>query len=158
MHLLSQKRLRIRPSTIAGAGKGLFAFDRTAAPDAVLWKRLHPIIEYDGELINDGLLHQRYGDYTAPYAIRNVRDEDLQDPFARRVEDGACRRGVGALANHKPAREGANAFFYAQLHPNRIILKASRNIRNGDEIFVDYGEGYGFQENTRYSTRAARAF
>ena len=47
-HLKSDRHLRIKPSTIHNAGKGLFAEDSTQAPNAIIFRRDDDIIEYIG--------------------------------------------------------------------------------------------------------------
>ncbi len=137
MHLLKDHSLRVKPSTIAGAGKGLFAMKRGAPPNAVVFKKDAKIIDYYGDVIDQETLVNRYGDYTAPYGT--------QIGTGNRYENAACRRGVGALANHKGT--GHNARLAYRLHPTAaVLLKATRPIRNGQEVFVNYGRDYLMNE------------
>ena len=137
MHLLKDHSLRIKPSTVAGAGKGLFAMKRDAAANAVVFKKDQKIIDYHGEPpINQQTLTTRYGDYTAPYAI--------QIGTGDRYENSACRRGVGALANHRSNPNAKLAYRHWPTHA--ALLKAIKNIRNGQEILVSYGGNYTFNE------------
>ena len=92
-HLLSEKHLRILPSTIPHAGKGLFAMDKTKGPNEIVFRAGTRLIEYDGELVDSATLEERYGDETAPYGIYVNKD---------RFEDGAIHRGVGTLVNQSP--------------------------------------------------------
>lgn len=160
MHLLSMKKLRIKESTIPNSGKGLFAIDKTKGPRAIIFKgprrgtdNGETIIEYDGEIINDDELVRRYGEYTGPYATRGGPDIN---------EDGACKRGVGNLANHKTGAQ-ANAKFKHKLNGrggtfDHFELVATKPIRNDDEIFINYfGRGrrgeYRFDEPITYKTK-----
>ena len=71
----------------------------------------------------------RYGnEKTAPYGI-------LVSP--QRYEDAALKRfgGVGSIINHKSKSSGANCEFVVSKEM-RIELRAIKNIRNGDELFV----------------------
>lgn len=141
-HLLKLKHLRIKTSTIEGAGKGLFALDPTESDNAIIFKKDDKIIKYDGELVDRDELDERYGGYTAPYGVEISRTKD-------EYEDGALHRGVGTLVNH--STRDANCRFSVTRNGN-IVLKATRNIRNNKEILVDYGRNYNFNEDTSYKT------
>lgn len=141
-HHLRVRKLRIGPSTLPNAGKGLFAFDPTAAPNAIVFARDDTIIEYIGEIISKKRLDSRYGDYTAPYALQQSRNK---------ISDAACERGVASLANTS-SKTLINAKFYYERA--QLIMTAIKAIRNGQEIFVDYGKEYGLDEpNVKFSTR-----
>jgi hypothetical protein len=142
IHLLNEKQLKIQTSAIPNAGKGLFAMDKTKAANAIVFKVGAKIIEYDGELVDSDTLEDRYGDETAPYGIHINRD---------RFEDGALHRGVGTLVNQSPRAAMTNARF--GVSRNRIVLFATKNIRNGQEVYVRYGGEYRFGENTQYATK-----
>lgn len=144
-HLRSEKKLRIKPSRLRGAGKGLFVDAPGEPRNAVIFERGDKIIAYDGEVVSSQMLSARYGRHTAPYGapVRGSRNK---------YEDGACRRGAGTLANHCPQRTNA------ELYPRggRIILKALEDIHNGDEIYLDYGPQYTFDEGVSNSTKRTR--
>ena len=57
----------------------------------------------------------------------------------------ACIRGSGSLINHKKKRIGANARFSPR--KNGIFIYALRDIKEGEEIFADYGSNYIFDKN-----------
>lgn len=145
-HLLSEKNLRIKASNIPDAGSGLFALKRNATFGEILFRTGDTIIKYEGEVIDQPELERRYGVYTAPYGVALHR---------HMFEDGACVRGVGNLANHATGAL-ANARLVLDPRRNRVSLKAMKNIRNDQEILVNYGREYGFTEGTRYSTKPAR--
>ena len=82
-HLLHEKHLKIKDTN---HGKGLFAVDTKKARNAVIFKGRRSkrnrfganntipgavIIDYNGESITKAILENRYGEYTAPYAIAN---------------------------------------------------------------------------------------
>ena len=115
--------------------------DETKPANAIILRTGTKLIEYDGELVDSTTLEERYGDDTAPYGIHINRD---------RFEDGALHRGVGTLVNQSPVANRTNARF--GVSKNRIVLFATKNIRNGQEIFVRYGSEYRFNENTQYTT------
>ena len=141
-HLLNEKHLKIQPSTIPNAGKGLYACDKSKAPNEIVFKAGTRLIEYDGELVDSATLEDRYGDETAPYGIHINKN---------RFEDGALHRGVGTLVNQSPTASKTNARF--GVSRNRIVLFTTKNIRNGQEVFVRYGSEYRFDEDTQYTTR-----
>ena len=142
-HLLSEQHLRVQPSGIPHSGKGLFAQhpDKDAG-NIILFRTGDRIIAYDGEIVTQETLNQRYQNHTAPYGIQISKTSN---------EDGALHRGVGTLVNHPPKQGRSNARFSISKH--RIVLVATKNIRNHQEIFVNYGKSYRFNENTSYKTK-----
>jgi len=141
-HLLQIKHLRIKTSTIPNAGKGLFATDQELGPDDIVFKKGATICSYEGELINADELRRRYGHHTAPYALQLRRDAFI---------DSATERGYASLANRGAAAGQNNARFV--VYRQSVLMKATKNIRNGQEILVSYGSAYRFDEPTHYTTR-----
>lgn len=139
-HLLRDKHIRIRPSTIRGGGKGLFATNQLVGENAILFQEEDIIIEYSGEVINTNVLDERYGDDTAPYAVQTGKRP-------AKFEDAACTRGVGAIANHGSG-DIVNAKYSTRGSRNnrRSVLRATRPIFNNEEIFTNYGDEYNLQE------------
>jgi SET domain-containing protein len=150
-HSLSVKHLKIKQSTIPGAGKGLFAIDPTKRQTATIFsptKNDGKIIEYTGQLMNLRDIHERYDEYdeegnriaehTAPYALELNK---------RKGVDSALSRGIGSIANHKPIDE-CNAIFQVKKenHRQKLFLIAIKAIKNGDEIFVDYQDEYDLDD------------
>ena len=142
-HLATDYRLRIKESTIRGAGKGLFAYNGTNN-DEIVFKMGERIIDYNAEITTTEEINKRYGeDNTAPYTVRINKDL---------VEDGACQRSSASIANHRPLFY-SNTKFYP--YNRKIYLKAIKNIRNNQEITIDYGDEYimnqeGNQHETKY--------
>lgn len=149
IHLLHRHHLRIKASNIPGAGKGLFVMSKDHGQDDIVFRKDSVIIEYDGEKVTASELDRRYGEVrTAPYGLQ---EGDY-------VEDGACRRGVGTVANHGHPRRLSNARFYRSRQAPRVFrLKATRHIRNGREVLVDYGDDYTFEKDVSHSTRTCSA-
>jgi hypothetical protein len=147
-HLKSFKHLQIRDSEIPNSGKGLFAVNPDARrANAVVFNTDGDICDYHGELIDHAELVRRYGTHTAPYGMTIKQHE--------RYEDGALVRGVGTLVNHMTGRNANAAFKIVMINKkaHHVKLQALKPIRNGDEIYVDYGNEYLFDEPTSYSTR-----
>lgn len=129
-HLTSIHYLKIKPSTIPGAGKGLFAWNpRDSNSNEVLFSRDELICRYQGELISKTELIERYEDKTPPYVV---------GVSANSFEDGAIRRGIGSLANTLPGHNNATISIYR----GHASLKATKAIRHGDEILLSYGRQY----------------
>jgi hypothetical protein len=131
--------LRIKPSTVQNAGKGLFAVnpsDKTG--DAIVFRKDQDIIRYFGAPSTGQETYDRYGDALAPYTVAINVNQGL-------YEDAACQRGVGSLANHATQRN-SNARFKIKratsTRPAVIMVTATKNIRNGHEIFINYGREY----------------
>ena len=129
-------KLQIKNSTIENAGKGLFAYGN---PNEIIFKKNSKICDYNGQLINEETLNERYGDgdqYTAPYAIRLHNNK---------YEDAATVRGIGSTANHSNNRNKINARLSIK-RDNTAQLMSIKNIKGGQEIFIDYGVEYLFQD------------
>ena len=119
-HLKSDCHLRIKPSTIHNAGKGLFAEDSTQAPNAIIFRRDDDIIEYIGETIDRAELNRRYHHHTAPYALQ-VRGDNNNPLYI----DAATIRGVGSLSNHR-AGHHQNARLVVNFPNNTARLRATK--------------------------------
>lgn len=133
-HLCKEKHLRIRTSTIPGAGKGLFcqlAVQPSRNRD-VVFRKGDLICEYNGEIISKTVLHERYGHFTAPYTVQKGRN----------YIDASISRGVGSLSNHSSTNYNA----ILRQDGNKVYLEAVKNIVNNDEIICHYGNSFAFNE------------
>ena len=88
IHLLYNKHLRIKPSNIQGAGVGVFAINPKLPQNAIIFRPGDTIIRYDGQVIDNEELNDRYDIYTAPYCLQINQHE---------TEDGALERGTGIV-------------------------------------------------------------
>lgn len=140
-HLLYQHFLYIQTSTIPNAGLGVFVRNIHKTNNEVVFKRGDRICMYDGEIITQQVLDNRYGDSTAPYVV------ELRNHL---YEDGALSRGVGSLINHK-VRAQCNCRLSAN-RDNKIQIIATKNIKNNTELFLNYGNTYQFNELDVYTT------
>jgi len=137
--------VKITNSTIAGAGKGLFATKR--------FKKQDFICDYYGQHIDEAELVKRYGEATAPYAIELDNNKYV---------DGALSRGIANYANHKPKKD-CNARLERVFDDNFVIpisvrLVAIKTINENDEIFVYYGNTYKLHEDgVSFSTKRIEA-
>jgi len=142
IHYLYKHHLKIGPSNISGAGKGLFAIDKSQPQNAIIFKKNQRITEYKGEILTRNELEDRYGNKTAPYGLAINHNA---------YEDCACRRRIGSLSNTGNKKRDNNAQFY--LYRGRPYIKAIKNIYNGEEILTNYGDSYKFNEDTEFSTK-----
>jgi hypothetical protein len=90
----------------------------------VIFKKGDSIINYEGEEIDDEDLEERHGNHTAPYGLGTKEDSHV---------DCACERGVGSNANTKANHN--NAGISINSRKNEAKLAATKNIKNGEEIF-----------------------
>lgn len=137
VHLESVKHLKIKESNIINAGKGLFAYDRNEADNAIIFKIGNTIIDYNGELIDNDEKYNRYENFTAPYAVEISNNV---------IVDSSIKRGIGSLSNNVP-RTRANAKLSSNYRYRTVNIKAIKNIRNGEEILINYGNDYDFENN-----------
>ena len=141
-------RFVIKTSRIPRAGKGVFiqggrvgdiVFD-TNENVGVMW----------GEVLTRRQVNARYGNGGAPFVIQLHQNRFL---------DFACRRSLLSMANAPPAGQAANAVFVKHRRSRRqkwnMWVQASRPIRSGDELLVDYGDSYDFDEQ-HYTGRRKR--
>ena len=148
IHNIKKYGVRTKESTIPNAGKGLFA--------TRLFRKDSWICPYTGEITTMECIHQRYpGSMTAPYT------EQLPGPQQLAV-DCACTRGIGSLANGRFNQNGTVSSLsrhncFTRYRPvgdgiPGLWLKATKTIKEGDEIFNWYGDG-GYMLQNNHSTK-----
>ena len=115
-------------------GKGLFAYGH---PNEIMFFKNSKITDYNGEIIDEETLISRYDEYTAPYAIRL---------YNNKFEDESTVRGIGSIASHSDNENKINARFSIKRN-NTAQLIAIYNIEGNQEIFVDYGDDYLFEND-----------
>lgn len=139
-HLESELHLQIRPSNIPNAGMGVFAFNPALGNTAKVFSKGEKICAYIGEQINDHELNQRYGELTAPYCVKYSKNKYI---------DGALIRGIGTLFNTNTtsnAKNKANLYLATRGTRYKIGVKAIKDIKNNEEIYVSYGDQYRFND------------
>lgn len=145
--------LEIRPSTIQGAGDGLFTLLNIPADD---W--IAPML---GQVISDELADARYGDYTGPYLNRVDDAEDETGAILiDALFDGALVRGIGNAANTVFATDGTsneagcNCKIFANPNDgNRPWLASTQAIAANSELFAYYGDDYTLDPQVSHVTR-----
>lgn len=159
-HLKSVAHLRIRRTNLKDrTGKkfnflGLFACDENKPKGAIVFKKHDLIVSYFGEVISKKTLEKRYpGKSLAPYTLVD----------GKLIIDSACVRGVGSMVNmcrkcNKNCRN--NAHIKSNGRDYFPVLLATKNIRNGEEIYLDYGNEY-FDKTTvqhRFKTAPVKEY
>lgn len=140
-----QNKVRVEKSRIPHSGLGLFAHEK--GHQDIVFKPKEKIAPYSGEYVDNKTILTRYGSHTAPYGLKLNAANNL---------DGATRRGLGTLANHQKTQK-SNARFSVAKGKNEAYLVATKRIREGDEIYVNYGSNYKMNEpGVYYSTNRAK--
>ena len=124
IHLASQDNLRIKPSNITNAGKGLFAWKEG-------FKKGVKISKYTGRRLNKYQMDLKYGDKTAEYAICNGN----KCVDATYTTDAAARFANDA----RKTNFRNNALLMGK---NNFGLKAKTNIQPHQEVLTSYGKQY----------------
>ena len=128
-HLKSEQHLQVKQSHIKEAGLGLYTtIDR---------KKNKPIIEYTGRTV---VSHNP--DYGGDYVLQ-VKNDPPTFINADETTDGA-----GRFSNMARRGQGYKLKNNSQLATDRGkgSLKATKNIKSGDEILTNYGAGYWRQK------------
>jgi hypothetical protein len=143
-HVSLKLHLMIKQSNIPDAGLGLFAKKENANPNIIVFKKGQKICNYEGEILTDEEINERYRGLTAPYAVALNNHEFI---------DSALERGVASTANTLPNHN--NASFAIDNRNKRASIRATRNIKQGEEILLSYGRSYKLPhiEGVSYQTR-----
>ena len=144
VHTKSQLHLQIKKLTIPDAGKGLFA---VGLSNEIVFRVGQKIVDYNGEIIDEDELDERYGDGTGPYAVKLHRNL---------YEDASVFRGTGSLANHTNRKTKINARLSIKRNNTCQLICFKKNIKSGDEILVDYDNEYTFDDDTCISTNRSK--
>lgn len=109
-----RKKLIVKKSI---AGLGLFATEPI--------KKGSFIIEYFGPLLNDDEVQKKGGKYL--FALGKTW-----------TIDGTSRKNIARYINHSCVRTNCEPIQYAM----HIKIRATRNIKPGEELYYDYGKEY----------------
>jgi hypothetical protein len=151
-HYQKINKLIIAKSKVKGGGFGIFACDPSIDNNAIVFYKNDIICQYNGDELTEAKLNKRYGSggQTAVYTWQNP-DNGL-------FVDSACRRYIGAFANDSKdsgkrsnailTRKSPNIRDKSRINPLRYeplparigCLVAKGNIKNGSEIYVNYGD------------------
>lgn len=149
MHLKKHAHLRVGQTKLKDENgarfqfAGLFACDPKKKKGEVVFEKNKWIVAYIGDKMTKTELDARYPqDNTAPYAVGRKTD----------VWDGGCTRGVANFANDARNDANNNAFFDWAGRGRTMVLVATKDIKNGDEILADYGKAYWDDEPLPFHT------
>lgn len=133
---MSQDRLRVKKSGIHGLG--LFAVDPKEDTDAIVFQRGDDVAEYTGEILTaDDLAGKTFSE--RDYVFQVKRDKKYVD--AIRPDSCAARysndcHGTGRACNLRWSLPTSGD------NKGKIIFKATKRIRNGEELLIPYGSDY----------------
>lgn len=151
IHLLSNYHLRIKKSTIENAGMGLFVMVKNTPIDdeRIVFRNGDKICSYNGEVLTLDEHLERYQRESAPYTAQLNRQNNIQ-----MYEDASLQRGIGSLINHS-VRKSNCRMSIGRGNTNSFV--ATKNIKNNQEIFVNYGKAYKFNvAHTKSATNNRR--
>lgn len=123
--------LAVRPSTLEGAGRGLFV----TAP----LPRGAVITDFDGERVDRAQAMSRNPSHMRVVLYQFLYIDGLREPLPG--------RGWGSFANDPRDPQRVNAAFrnvwpWRGAPTPRVALCATRALRPGEEVFVSYGRDY----------------
>lgn len=171
--------LRVKPSRIAAAGRGLYvdaaASGVGAAARKAVFKAGQTIARYTGKILTQKQLDKRYpGDELAPYAIRAgkvngrrvyIDGRSWKSSVARYANDGCASpspsaRARGATGYGKQRSVNGVPVHCARTNAwlkgkkGKVWLVALKDLRDGDEIYTEYGEQYWRQGASSVGAKA----
>jgi hypothetical protein len=156
-HLLHLFHLRIEKSPIGGVG--LFAaLPDDPDPQKIVFRQGDNVMTYKGEVVHTAEMQRRYGPHTAPYAF---------SPFRHHPNftlDSAHRRSIGSLINHANGRnDNVELTLLHFSHPEydrmtTVGIKALKAVRNGQELFANYGRDYRLDDPSTKITRQLKHY
>jgi len=121
---LNTKKLPDHHFKIVKAKKGIDGLGLSAGEDI---KKGELIIEYIGNILNKE---------EADKAVTNMY---LFEISRNRTIDGSVKWNIARYCNHA-CDEASNA--ESDVKKGRVFIKATKNIKEGEEIFYDYGEEF----------------
>jgi SET domain len=149
-HMKNELNLKTGNSNIQNAGKGLFVIankddtEEMKHGEQPIFRKDDKICEYNGDRLTLEELNEQYGNYTAPYAVALTKNE---------VIDAGGKRGVGSLINSGRNSYPNNCKFSVDTRGKKVNVKATRNIYDGNELFIPYGNAYHFNEPVEFETK-----
>lgn len=140
IHTESLSHLRVLPSHVPNAGLGLYAMKRKAHNNEIVFKKDDKITDYKGRILTNAQYLPLTNAQTT-YVIQTSNNKYINanrtnDPVGRYVND--CR-GPHPVVNW---RNNCNSRFACANGANQCSIRATKNIRQGNEILADYGNAY----------------
>ena len=142
--------LQIKPSTIEGAGQGLFAYSKT---NEVVFTANQVVGNYFGERLSYDVYEKRYGaalDKTqklwfTPYAMMHNGDFII-DCFIIRCLTSICNDNIKYLEfankNGNTVMRISENVFHQGSNGSVCEIASYCDIKNGEELFLNYGDNY----------------
>jgi SET domain-containing protein len=128
-HTKYEKGLVIRPSRIVGADSGLYA-DKD-------FKRNQKITEYTGDEKSLDDYNADDSGYGFEYRAGRIIDaRSTQSALGRYIND--CR----TVNRERKECKGNNTKWSVSRRGGNVSIKAKKNIKKGDELYISYGRGY----------------
>lgn len=121
--------LKVKKSTLPGAGKGLFTKENI--------KKGELVCEYEGELITWKEAIIRNDKNKGGY-VYYISDKVCIDAFHYKKTFGRYANDAAGLTRIKGLRN--NSVYFEK--KKKVFIKATRNIPAGSEVFVSYGKEY----------------
>ena len=129
VHLAQKFGARIKPSTLQGAGKGLFA-----ARD---FRKGDKVARYTGDLIPVAK-EAKHGENHSHYQL--LLSEQGQGAI---IDAARTNAAEGRMVNDaRGSGQRNNCRFSCDQTRKTAVLRATRNIKKGEELFVNYGRDY----------------
>lgn len=140
------KGLEVKQSTLANAGLGLFAKGRDFQPrDYICQYEGHRLTREQADTVTkEGKWSHLYPE-SSDFVIDGYRYDELLQFWN---EGNGVSRGPGAMANDSRGEKPYNAAYVVLENRDNeptfraVILQASREIKDGEEVFIPYGSLY----------------
>jgi SET domain-containing protein len=128
---MEKKTLKVTKSKLPNAGKGLFTL--------IDVKKGEIVCEYEGELItwNEAINRNEKNIGKGAY-FYFINNKNVIDAWAAKKTFGRYANDAAGLVKIPGLRNNATYFEKGK----KVFIKATRNIKAGEEIFVSYGKSY----------------
>ena len=126
----NNNNVKIKQSSIVGAGNGLFANKK--------FKKGDYICAYSGVLVDNEVVNR--GDYISQYIYQHYNGNYAIDAD----DELSC---YGRYINDSLSKRKTNCEFNQHKDSDYAYVRAVKNIKKGDEIFVKYGPEYWTGDN-----------
>lgn len=124
----------LAPSTLDGAGLGLFA--------GKAFPRLALVTRFDGELIDrDEALRRREAGRDSHIRTLSLMSTYIDGRFPAPQEETMAGRGGASMVNDGAPNGVANNTQFVK-RGDAVYLQATRDVAKGEELLVSYGRGY----------------
>jgi hypothetical protein len=135
-HVQSVEHFRVGPSTIVGAGRGLFSTRTIRRKRGGNKKQDLLLLPYEGEKLTRAQVNARYGENNAEYVFCYTNEGDCVDG---RSTQSCLARMVNAC--DKPGSKRACNTRLGKKN-GQIGVLATRDILANEELFLKYGKDY----------------